>query len=84
MEGEIWTVKALLPPGMAEQAADSFRWSSDPGRGRRSFVILGETVGGTDGFGGGGGERTARPETEIQFTPHQNTRGVRGSVGVTV
>lgn len=84
MEGEIVTVKALLPPGMAEQAADSFRWSSDPGRGRRSFVILGETVGGTDGFGGGGGERTARPETEIQFTPHQNTRGVRGSVGVTV
>lgn len=84
MEGEIVTVKALLPPGMAEQAADSFRWSSDPSRGRRSFVILGETVGGTDGFGGGGGERTARPETEIQFTPHQNTRGVRGSVGVTV
>ncbi len=63
MEGEIVTVKALLPPGMAEQAADSFRWSSAPSRGRRSFVILGETVGGTDGFGGGGGERTARPET---------------------
>lgn len=84
MEGDIVTVKALLPPGMAEQAADSFRWSSDPSQGRRSFVILGETVGGTDGFGGGGGERTARPETEIQFTPHQNTRGVRGSVGVTV
>ncbi len=75
MEGDILTVRAELPPSMAEKAASSYRWGQEMNAPLRPYALLNEDAG--DG-------RTSVPEGQIQFLPNVNFRGKKGSIGIFV
>ncbi len=73
MEGDILTVRAEIPPTMAEKAAPSYRWGQDGAAPIRPYALLNEDA---------GDDRTSAPEGQIQFLPNINFRGKTGSIGI--
>ncbi|MEA4880313.1 MAG: hypothetical protein VB045_02410, partial [Synergistaceae bacterium] len=75
MEGDIFTVRAEIPPTMAEKAAPSYRWGQEKDAPIRPYALLNDDA---------EDDRTSVPEGQIQFLPNVNFRGKTGNVGIFV
>lgn len=73
MEGDIISVRANLPPELADKAAPSFSWDPDSTNGIRALAVLNAQDGRTDG-----------PEADLQFLPRPELRKNQGNIGIQV